>query len=61
MVAQLREALTGRFRMLEREAAKTALDLNVAVANHQDLTIASPTRIKRMAFCGSSYMARTSS
>src|SRR3954451_22254349 len=30
MVAQLRSALTGRFRMLEREAAKTALDLNLA-------------------------------
>ncbi len=30
MVAQLRVALSGRYRLLEREAAKTALDLNAA-------------------------------
>lgn len=35
MVAQLRIALTGRFRMLERDAAKTALDLNKAAAEFQ--------------------------
>jgi chromosome segregation protein len=33
MVAQLRVALAGRFRMLEREAAKTALDLNAAASD----------------------------
>ena len=37
MVAQLRSALTGRYRMLEREAAKTALDLNAASAEFHDL------------------------
>ena len=37
MVAQLRKALTGRFRMLEREAAKTALDLNAAAQEFQTL------------------------
>ncbi len=30
MVAHLRRAVSGRFRMLEREAAKLALDLNQA-------------------------------
>src|SRR4051794_18963263 len=37
MVAQLRRALTGRYRMVEREAAKTALDLNVASSEFQKL------------------------
>ena len=37
MVAHLRRALTGKFRMLEREAAKTALDLNQAQAVFQGL------------------------
>ena len=35
MVAHLRQAVSGRFRMLEREAAKLALDLNQATANFQ--------------------------
>jgi chromosome segregation protein len=39
MVAQLRRALTGRFRMLEREATKTALDLNAASAEFHDLSL----------------------
>ena len=38
MITQLRTALTGRFRMLEREAAKTALDLNAATADLHDLS-----------------------
>lgn len=38
MVEQLRRALTGRFRMVEREAAKTALDLNVASSELQKFT-----------------------
>ena len=38
MVEQLRRALTGRFRMVEREAAKTALDLNVATSELQKFT-----------------------
>jgi chromosome segregation protein len=38
MIAQLRKALSGRFRMLEREAAKTALDLNAASADYQNLS-----------------------
>src|SRR5271165_4410962 len=33
MVAHLRQAVSGRFRMLEREAAKLALDLNQAQTN----------------------------
>ncbi|HLJ45945.1 MAG TPA: chromosome segregation protein SMC [Bryobacteraceae bacterium] len=37
MVTQLRKALSGRFRMLEREAAKTALDLNIANSEYQAL------------------------
>jgi chromosome segregation protein len=37
MVAHLRQALTGRYRMLEREAARTALDLSAANQNHQAL------------------------
>ena len=32
MVAQLRVALSGRYRLVEREAAKAALDLNAATA-----------------------------
>ena len=38
MVEQLQLALTGRFRTLEREAAKTALDLNVATSEFQSLS-----------------------
>ena len=38
MVAQLRKSLTGRYRMLEREAAKTALDLNLANTEYQNLS-----------------------
>ncbi len=38
MVAQLRVALVGRFRMLEREAAKAALDLNAATADFTKLS-----------------------
>ena len=38
MVAELRKSLTGRFRMLEREAAKTALDLNLASTEFQNLS-----------------------
>src|SRR6266567_4184959 len=32
MVAQLRKSLSGRYRLLERDAAKTAIDLNMASA-----------------------------
>ncbi len=39
MIGQLRTALTGRFRLLEREAAKTALDLNLATSEFQGLSI----------------------
>src|ERR1039457_3785849 len=38
MMAQLRKSLTGRYRMLEREAAKTALDLNLANTEFQNLS-----------------------
>jgi chromosome segregation protein len=38
MTAQLRKALSGRFRMLERERAKTALDLSAASAEVQRLS-----------------------
>src|SRR5450755_4552663 len=38
LVAQLRKSLTGRYRMLEREAAKTALDLNLANTEFQQLS-----------------------
>jgi chromosome segregation protein len=37
MVAHLRRAVSGRFRLLEREAAKLALDLNQAQTNFQNL------------------------
>jgi len=37
MLEQLRKSLTGRYRMLEREAAKTALDLNLANTEFQNL------------------------
>ncbi len=37
MVAHLKVALTGRYRMLEREAAKLALDLNQAARQYQEL------------------------
>lgn len=37
MVAHLRQAVSGRFRMLEREAAKLALDLNQAQTGFQTL------------------------
>src|SRR6202044_259575 len=38
MIAHLRGSLTARFRMLERDAAKTALDLNLANAEFLDLS-----------------------
>ena len=38
MTDHLRKSLTGRFRMLERDAAKTALDLNLANTSYQDLS-----------------------
>ena len=38
LVSQLRRALSGRYRMVEREAAKTALDLNVATSAFQGLS-----------------------
>ncbi len=38
MDARLRVALSGRFRMLEREAAKAALDLNLASADLRGLS-----------------------
>jgi chromosome segregation protein len=38
MTEHLRKALTGRFRMLERDAAKTALDLNLANTDYQNLS-----------------------
>src|SRR5580704_4367631 len=38
MIAHLRGSLTARFRMLERDAAKTALDLNLASAEFQNLS-----------------------
>jgi chromosome segregation protein len=37
MTEHLRKSLTGRYRMLEREAAKTALDLNLATTDFQNL------------------------
>ncbi len=38
MVAHLRRAVSGRFQMLEREAAKLALDLNQAQSSFQQLS-----------------------
>ena len=38
MDAQLRRLLSGRYRMLERDAAKTALDLNVAATEFQRIS-----------------------
>ncbi len=38
LVAQLRMALTGRYRMIERDAAKTAIDLNLASSEFQTLS-----------------------
>jgi chromosome segregation protein len=38
MVAHLRQAVAGRFQMLEREAAKLALDLNQAQSAFQDFS-----------------------
>ena len=38
MDARLRVALSGKFRMLEREAAKTALDLNLATTGLRELS-----------------------
>ncbi|MBI3280971.1 MAG: chromosome segregation protein SMC, partial [Acidobacteria bacterium] len=37
MTAQLRRALAGRYRMVEREAARSALDLNAAIAGLQSI------------------------
>jgi chromosome segregation protein len=39
MIAHLRRAVSGRFQMLEREAAKLALDLNQAHSEFQNLTV----------------------
>jgi chromosome segregation protein len=39
MTAHLRASLAARFRMLERDAAKTALDLNLANAEFQNLSM----------------------
>jgi hypothetical protein len=44
LITQLRRSLTGRYRMLEREAAKTALDLNLANAEFQ------PRRVRSRLF-----------
>src|SRR5271170_3227299 len=38
MIAHLRGSLTARYRMLERDAAKTALDLNLANTEFQNLS-----------------------
>src|ERR1700734_2353484 len=38
MIGYLRGSLTARYRMLERDAAKTALDLNLASAEFQNLS-----------------------
>src|SRR6202521_2501942 len=38
MLAHLRQAVSGRFKMLEREAAKLALDLNLAQSSFQSLS-----------------------
>ncbi|HLG96012.1 MAG TPA: chromosome segregation protein SMC [Bryobacteraceae bacterium] len=38
LITQLRRSLTGRYRTLEREAAKTALDLNLANEDFQNLS-----------------------
>jgi chromosome segregation protein len=38
MTEHLRKSLTGRFRMLERDAAKTALDLNLANTEYQSFS-----------------------
>ena len=38
MTAHLRASLSARFRMLERDAAKTALDLNLASAEFQNVS-----------------------
>jgi chromosome segregation protein len=38
MIGYLRRSLTARYRMLERDAAKTALDLNLANAEFHDLS-----------------------
>src|SRR6202522_1714665 len=38
MIAHLRGSLTARYRMLERDAAKTALDLNLANGEFQNLS-----------------------
>jgi chromosome segregation protein len=46
MITQLRNALTGRFRMLEREAAKIALDLNAATSGLHDLSAQVSTQEK---------------
>ncbi len=38
MITHLRKSLAGRYRMLERDAAKTALDLNLAASEFQTLS-----------------------
>jgi chromosome segregation protein len=40
LMGHLRKAVTGRFRTLERDAVKTALDLNAATTDFQNLTAA---------------------
>jgi chromosome segregation protein len=40
MIAHLRRALSGRYHLLERDAAKTAIDLNLAAQELQKLTAA---------------------
>ncbi|MDQ6759933.1 MAG: chromosome segregation protein SMC, partial [Acidobacteriota bacterium] len=39
MIGQLRTALTGRFRVLEREAATTAINLNLAASEFQAVSV----------------------
>lgn len=49
MLGHLRRALSGRYRMLEREAAKTAIDLNLATSEFQNLTALVSAREKEQA------------
>lgn len=46
MIAQLKVALSGRFRLLERDTAKTAIDLNLASTEFQKLTADVATKEK---------------
>ena len=56
LVAGLRVALSGRFRMLERELAKIALDLNVATGEFQKLNAEIGESEKRTPPCRSTHM-----